>query len=219
VILYLYAIVDGLDSVEGRRGAASEPLQLLTLESLTTVAGELPATLPLDRAALLAQDRVVCELHAQATALLPMRFGAGFADQADVARALKTLAPALHKALEQVRGREQMTVRVLGTGRLERSAISGPPRSSETTGTEYLQGRAARAVPAEVAPLLKAVERLQRATRVEAGTAAGVIATMYQLIERGSSDEYREVVRAAAAALTVSVRISGPSPCYAFATT
>jgi hypothetical protein len=107
-----------------------------------------------------------------------------------------------------------MTVRVL-----ERTGVTGAMGATGATGTEYLLARAARAVPAEVAPLLSALERLQRATRVEAGATPGVIATVYQLVDRGSSDEYHEVVRAAAAASSVSVRVSGPSPCYAFAAT
>ncbi len=68
----------------------------------------------------------------------------------------------------------------------------------------------------EVEPLLKALEHLQRASRIEPGKTAGLIATVYHLIDRGSSEEYRRVVESAAGGWELSVRISGPSPCYAF---
>src|SRR5262245_11789215 len=111
-MLYLYAIVDGLDSVEGRRGAAAEPLELLTFGHLTVVAGTLSDPLTLDRATLAAQDRVVRELHSRATALLPMRFGAAFPSATAAARAIDLKAAALGDALARVRGCEQMTLRV-----------------------------------------------------------------------------------------------------------
>jgi Gas vesicle synthesis protein GvpL/GvpF len=73
-------------------------------------------------------------------------------------------------------------------------------------------------MPSEIEPLLKALRTLQRATRVEPGTTDGVIATVYQLIDRGRSAEYGEIAAAAAGELQgLAVRISGPGPCYAFA--
>lgn len=214
LILYLYAIVDGLESVGGRRGAAAEPLRLLTCEALTAVVGTLAAMPALDQAALEAQDRVVRTLHADAEALLPMRFGAAFPDEAAIARALKTKAPALGEALALVRTREQMTLRILGA--------PGPPSRPEAatarSGTQYLQQRAAAATPSDIVPLLAALGTLQHGTRVEPGRTPGVIATVYQLIDRGRSAEYRDIAAAAAGELRgLSVRISGPSPCYAFA--
>jgi hypothetical protein len=81
-----------------------------------------------------------------------------------------------------------------------------------------LVGRAAAAVPGAIAPLLDALKPLPRTTRVEASKTTGVIATVYQLIDRGSSAEYLTRAHDAARALPhLSVRISGPGPCYAFA--
>jgi hypothetical protein len=52
---------------------------------------------------------------------------------------------------------------------------------------------------------------------VEPGKAPGVIATVYQLIDRGTSAQYEDAVKAAAGAMPeLSIRVSGPAPCYAF---
>jgi hypothetical protein len=85
-------------------------------------------------------------------------------------------------------------------------------------GARYLAERAARTTPPEIAPLLRALKPIQRATRVEAGRHSGVVATVYHLIDRGTDGTYRDAVASAAADLpTLIVRVTGPSPCYAFA--
>jgi hypothetical protein len=73
-------------------------------------------------------------------------------------------------------------------------------------------------VPPAIAPLLDALKPFQRVTRVERGRHAGVVATVYQLIDKGTADAYRRAAADAAATLpAVTVRISGPAPAYAFA--
>jgi hypothetical protein len=79
--------------------------------------------------------------------------------------------------------------------------------------------RNALPTPREVAPLMTAVGDLQRATRIDRGRHPGVVATVYQLVDRGSSDQYRQRVEmAAATSADLTVRVSGPAPAYAFAT-
>jgi hypothetical protein len=208
-MIYLYAIADGLRGVDDLRGVTGEPLSLLTLESLTVIAGDVRASPPLHATVLAEQDRVVRALHKQSAALLPMRFGTMYDSVDAAARAIKTRGPALRDALACVNACDQMTLRILGKSVVEARAAS--------SGTEYLRNRAALATPSAIAPLIDALKPLQRATRIEASTTAGVIATAYQLIDRGSSDRYVERVQAVAKELTdLTVRISGPSPCYAF---
>ena len=123
---------------------------------------------------------------------------------------------ALTRALKAVRGRVQMTIRVIapgdrtdeGKGHEERS-FSGVSR-----GRDYLTGKArvARAVPG-FAPIRRAVARWVRDERVE--HRAGV-SSVYHLIPRSSIDAYRRVVHATAAAAGVRLVISGPWPPYAF---
>lgn len=266
MILYLYALADGLDDVSGVTGVQNEELVLLQLPEAICVAGWMLHAPSLTRESLAAQDRVVRALHARAAALLPMRFGAAMPDAAAVERALHIQGTGLRARLTAVRGREQMTIRVLGArgargasgtsatgtgaasatsasgagaigaaggtlaGGLPAEAASGLPaeaavaaKAGDTAakaGTRYLQARAAMASPPELAPLLDALKPLQRATRVQASRHPGVIATVYQLVERGSGEQYRTAAEAAASQLHgITIRVSGPAPASAFATT
>ena len=142
-----------------------------------------------------------------------------------------------------VRGREQMTVRVLRTRTESASGASGAEgadgagaegagaesawgaesaegaAAQKGPGTRYLEKLAAKRAPPEVTRLLEAVRVLQRATRIETGRDPAVVATVYHLIDRGESDEYRRRLGPAVATLVnLTVRVSGPMPAYAFAT-
>lgn len=222
-MLYLYAIVDSVSTVDSLRGIAGEALQRLTCGALTVVAGDVPEAPRVERALLAAQDRLVRALHESADAVLPMRFGAVFPTVPEAARALGTREPALVEALARVRRREQMTLRILRRSADEDTAPAALARDAERrreaiSGFDYLQDRAAAARPAVMQPLIDAVHAMQRGMRVDTGKGAGVIATVYHLIDRGTSGDYRQRIEIAAAALpAVSVRTSGPSPCYAFA--
>jgi hypothetical protein len=72
-------------------------------------------------------------------------------------------------------------------------------------------------VPPAIAPLLAVLKPIARHTRVEPGKAPGIIATVYQLIDRGTSAEYERAAKAAADGMPeLSIRVTGPAPCYAF---
>ncbi|HUE89495.1 MAG TPA: GvpL/GvpF family gas vesicle protein [Vicinamibacterales bacterium] len=241
MILYLYAIAEGLEHVDDIRGAAGEPLKLLALEGLQVVTGEIDTAPRVDERSLSRQDEVVRRLQARAAALLPMRFGAAFASTADMQRALGLRAPTLRERLALVRGAEQMTARILAPAapRAPAStavslpasggrpaapaapgaagALGGAPAGAKG-GARYLRARAARAMPQEIVPLLDILKPLTRAARVEPGKAPAIIATVYLLIDRGTSAEFEAAVQTAAGAMPgLSIRITGPAPCYAFA--
>lgn len=224
--LYIYAITDdSLSDVSNLSGVGDEPLILVRAGRVLVAGGWLPQIPALDRANLSAQDRVVCELHARAGALLPMRFGTAVASEAELERKIESLDPGLRDCLELVKGREQMTLRVLratGTAKAARDADQRTSRTADEAdrgaGASYLEARRAAAVPSEITGLTSAVQPLQRATRIERGRVEGLVATVYQLIDRGSSDAYRAAIRQAAAAQpSLTVRLTGPSPPYAFA--
>ena len=85
-------------------------------------------------------------------------------------------------------------------------------------GSLYLRQRASALIPEEITQVIDPLRGLQSATRVEAGRTAGVVATVYQLIDRGTSEEYVRAVREIGLASPhLSIRVTGPSPCYAFA--
>ena len=203
-MIYLYAITDGVSDLTGVRGVDDEVLVLLTVAGVHVVAGEIRQAPTLSRDTLSRQDALVRALHDRAAALLPMRFGAAFPSLGDVERALALQEDGLLERLDRVRHREQMTLRVSGLG-----GGSSMPAGS---GAEYLRQRAR---PTEVAPLLDAAAALVRATHVEHSKSAGVI-SVYHLIDRGTSEEYRRVITSADDSAGMKVHVSGPSPCYAF---
>lgn len=226
MLFYLYALADALADVSGLTGLESAPLALLPVGEVTVVGAWLTQTPAVERANLITQDRVVRELHTRAAALLPMRFGTGKDDLDAAARAVEALG-SLRTRMNLVRGRDQMTIRVLAAlapaapvapATLAAPAASAAPAMDTGAGRRYLASRAAKAIPRELVPILDALGRLQRATRVEASRQAGLIGTVYQLVDRAAGDEYRRVAEDAAAKFpNLTVRISGPSPAYAFA--
>lgn len=172
-------------------------------------------------ARLRAHDAVVRRAAERAAALLPARFGQVAADL-DVLR--ERVAPrrdALARALELVRGRAQMTLRVFGAP--QPAAPEPPPHPTLGPGARYLAARRqaaarAREVP-EAAALLDALAGFVSAARVERPAAStGLLASVYHLVERGDAERYRERAEALAPSLAPRrVSVSGPWPPYAFA--
>lgn len=244
-MIYLYALADTVRAIEEVTGVAGEPLRLIAMGDIVAVAGECPSLPALTAQSLARQDRVVRELQARATALLPVRFGAGFPSDEAALQAVQARAAALRARLDLVRGREQMTLWVLSRvtpvteaeararqtvtrapsgeagGKSPSRAAAPQPHERRAGGAAYLAARAARARPPEIVPLLEALGPLTRSTRIEPGRTPGVVATVYHLIERGSSDAYRariaEMQSRSARLSALVIRIAGPSPCYAFA--
>jgi hypothetical protein len=162
---------------------------------------------------------------AHTPAILPVRFGTGMADLGEVVFVLRSRQDTLRRRLRAVRGRAQMTLRVV----LERSDKSGSdagdnpspgsdPSDEATQGTQYLQLRAitaarAREIPG-FAPIRAAVKRWVKDERVE--KRAGV-ATVNHLVPRSSVSAYRSAVEHAAQRAGLRVIVAGPFPPYAFA--
>ena len=212
-MLYLYAIAAELGDVADLTGVQGEALTLISLERALLVAGEVDASPAIDAAALTAQDALVRQLHERAAALLPMRFGSTASTQEDARRALTAL-PQFLERLAAVRGAEQMIVRVLGEPSPRSTAI---PRDG--SGARYLEARAeARRAAPELLAIAAAGQPLQRNVRIEPAEEPGMIGSVYHLIDRGRADQYRVLIEDAARLMDhVRVRVSGPSPAYAFA--
>ena len=229
--LYLYAIAEGIDDFAGLKGLAEEPLTVIPVGTASVVGGWMADVPAVSRETLVNQDALVRTLHAHAAALLPMRFGSSVADVDALVRLVDPLAAQVGKQCALVRGREQMTVRVIrtrtegadgaeGADSAEGAAALGAwgAKGAVGAGARYLAGRAAKQTPPEIVPLLEALRDLQRATRVDASRHQNVVGSIYQLIDRGLADQYRQRVTSAATALPdLNVRVSGPAPPYAFA--
>jgi hypothetical protein len=225
--LYLYGIVGAEPVGDLGEGLAGEPLRLIGNGPVRAIAGcpaESPKPVP---SALAAHDAVVRRLAEQISALLPARFGQTLPDEQALTEWLAAHSPELAEALVQVAGCVQMTLRVYGER--ETSFVEAPSEPpSGGPGTRYLEQRRREtewehSLP-EIAPLREALRPLLKAERIErpvSPIASGRLrATAYDLIARGTSDDYARIV--AATSLDCQrdgwhVSASGPWPPYAFA--
>jgi Gas vesicle synthesis protein GvpL/GvpF len=197
--LNVYALVDEPPAA-GIRGALGEPVRAVRAGPLFALAGEVDEAPGVTAEAVRAHDAAVRRLAEACPALLPVRFGS----IAHAGLDFSGREAELLEALELVRGREQMTLRVYGE----------PEPADRGTGTAYLESlRRSRALPA-LDPLRTALGALVRAERTEPH-GGPLIASVYHLIDRGSAPEYLRTV--AGVALPVRVAPTGPWPAWSFA--
>lgn len=218
--VYVYAITDGVGDVSDLHGLHDEPLRTVTVGPLVIVIGHAVERVSPTRELLAAQDRIVRLLHARAQALLPVRFAAVVPDVDALCKHAAFKDTRLIAALRNVRGRDQMTLWLLKKGvhhAIEETPVGLAPKSS--AGRQYLKQRAeAQAIGPEAQTLSAALRSIVHDQRIERGKVTGVVASLYHLIERTSGPTYRRaVVKAAAELPGVAIRVSGPSPAYAFA--
>ncbi len=201
----LYAIVLRPPEAVGARG---EKLRALDCGGFFALAGDPPG--PLSVEALRAHEAAVRRIAEATEACLPARFGAASNDDETLRRELTQRAPELLEALALVRGREQMTLRVHGPG------APAPLIASAGSGTRYLEERRrARKLP-ELDPLRTALAALVRAERTERHSEPGLLASVYHLIDKGSSAEYARIADKTRLE-GLRVLVSGPWPAWSFA--
>jgi hypothetical protein len=200
----LYAVA--LGAPRQARGAQGEPVRIVCRGGLEAVCGE-PSP-PLSAEALRAHEAAVRRIADEAQACLPARFGAGAADEQAVLEALAAREQELLQALELVRGREQMNLRVHGAAAAV-PAEGGP-------GRRYLEERRRATRLPELDPLRSSLSAVIRAERVERHEEAGLIASVYHLIDRGASADYRRAVESTVLD-GLRLSLSGPWPPWSFA--
>jgi len=203
-VIGLYAIAQGAPA--GSIGAAGEPLRVLELPGMELVCGD-PAP-PLSADALRAHEAAVRRIADRSQACLPARFGAGAGSDDELRALVEARAALLLEALGLVRGREQMTLRVLG------STARAP--SGAGPGTRYLEERRRASTLPELDPLRSALSGLVRAEQVEPHEQPGLLASVYHLIDRGAADGYRRRVESSALE-GLRLTVSGPWPAWSFA--
>jgi hypothetical protein len=176
---------------------------------------ERPAERPtVSEAALRAQHDIVIQISASVDDVLPVRFGA-YVEEEELGQLVAIRREVIERALDLVRGRVQMTVRIRG--------LQSPPDRAATsraivvgTGTAYLEARRAAAVrpltPAAMT-VAAAVRHLAVSESVDT-EAAGASTAMYHLIDKPAVKEYKDALSPLqSSALTVT----GPWPPFAFA--
>ena len=203
----LYAIV--LRAPQGALGAKGERLRALDCGGFCALVGDPPPLLSAE--ALRAHEAAVRRIAEATDACLPARFGAASADDGALEKELGARAAELAEALQLVRGREQMTLRVHGPG-----APAPLLASAGGSGTRYLEERRrARKLP-ELDPLRGALSPLIRAERVERHSEPGLLASVYHLIDRGQAPGYTRLAEAVKLE-GLRVLVSGPWPPWSFA--
>src|SRR5687768_13585969 len=110
--LYVYALTGTaiVPFVSGGRR-----LRSVDLDGVYAVTARMDAAPAVSEQALRQQHEAVIRIAARSDAVLPARFGS-FVDLDELRRVVAVRRDAIDQALELVRGREQMTVRLFGPG-------------------------------------------------------------------------------------------------------
>jgi hypothetical protein len=198
-VIALYAIALG--------PAAAEGLRTLPCGELTLLVGDAPPDLSAE--ALRAHDSILRSIAEHNDPCLPARFGAAAQDEEALLREMTQRTPELLDALELVRGREQMTLRVQGPASQKLPAKGGP-------GRRWLEERRRTLRIPELDPVRVALLGIERAERVERHEAPELLASVYHLIDRGMAPEYRAAV-ARTPVEGLQIAVSGPWPAWSFA--
>jgi hypothetical protein len=183
------AHVHGLDAVVGEPGDGDDRVQ-----------------------SAIAHGRIVEELREAADAVLPVRLGEDFPDEAALAAAVEPRASALRARLEDVRGCVEVAVRVVGD-----VASQGVEARD---GASYMR---AQLVPLQVRDALEKtlhapLERRAKATRIAPFGAPPVLLESSYLLSEGAVDDFaRTAVELASAWPRLSVTCTGPWAPYSFA--
>jgi hypothetical protein len=220
--LYLYAVLRQEPRGALGHGLGDEPLRLVRCGSLVAVAGSVDKAPPIDAASLRGHDRTLRRLADLVDAVLPVRFCTVVEDEVALADLLAPRGAELGEALELVAGREQMTLRLYGERPLTDTEPPRPAAADGGPGTRYLterlrQERRLDATP-EVAALRRALGALVVDERVERHDTPPLLASLYHLVERGTSPRYLAALAAVKGELgDLAARPSGPWPPYAFA--
>ncbi|HEY6361346.1 MAG TPA: GvpL/GvpF family gas vesicle protein [Vicinamibacterales bacterium] len=209
-------------------GIGGERLSAITVGRVAAIAGELARPPRPSETALRGYDRVLRSLSERLPAVIPVRFGTCVADLDELTMILRARQETFRSSLRAVRGRVQMTVRVVpgsgirDPGSEERSPTADrgsrvPGPGSHVTGVAYMRARATalgreREIPG-FDPVRQAVRRWVRDERVER---RGRVASVYHLVPRGSAQAYRRALERSAPATGIRVMVSGPWPPYAF---
>jgi hypothetical protein len=230
VIICVYALASPPPARLRLAGVAGERLRVIAISRIAAVVGEVRRAPAPSVRNLRRHAAVVEAIAGRVPAILPARFGTTVVDPEELRFILTSRAATLRRRLRAVRGRCQMTIRLLAPSESEsddaplasRSTVTGRTRlrvaSGTTQGTQYLRRRmameaSARAIPG-FEPIRGAVRRFVKDERVE--RRAGIV-TVNHLISRASAPRYTAAVERAAAEQHLRLMVSGPLAPYAFA--
>jgi gas vesicle protein GvpL/GvpF len=162
--------------------------------------------------ALRAQHDIVMQICTSVDDVLPARFGA-YVEQGELTQLLAMRREVIQRALDLVRGRVQMTVRIR-----EPHGTNDPqaPTVAAASGTAYLEARRAAAagpLSPTAATAAAAVRHLAVSERLDKGTARTPMA-IYHLIDKQKVEDY---TAALSLLRSSAITVTGPWPPFAFA--
>jgi hypothetical protein len=216
-VVNVYAIVraGGPASIRTRSGHRLAQLRCGPIAAVVREVTRPPAT---SASRLRLYEQHMRELTERFPALLPARF-ATVMPADELMLVLTTRRRDFQRALSHVRGKSQMTVRIVKRN-AKRTRPPGPAavrRDAAMSGRDYLRARArdaaARRMVPGFEPVRAAVARWIRDERVEHRDG---VSTIYHLVPRASSARYRHALQAATAAADLPAIVTGPWPPYAF---
>jgi gas vesicle protein GvpL/GvpF len=208
-VIRVYAFVADLERLPEVRGVDGRPLDRHVLGDVSTVISRHDALAAGDpRADAVAHGLVVEALAALAPAVVPVRFGETFADDAALAAVLRERLDGIRKALERVRGCVEIGVRVAGAT-LPRSALAA------STGTGYMRERLARLAEHD-AITHELHERLDELSRASVRATRAEFEATYLLERARVADAQDAVARFAASHPELTVVSTGPWAPYSF---
>ena len=193
-----------------------ERLEVIRAGNVSAVVGRFSRPLSQTATNLLAYHDAIERLSGVMPAVLPVRFGTTFQSETEIIALLRARAAAFRMVLGRVRGRVQMTVRLLPGEDQPPKADERPSAADRSSGAAYLRARARAARRLATWPpcveLARVVRRWIRAEVIE--ERHGVV-SVYHLIPRRAPAQYRRAVKDGVSGLRVQV--TGPFAPFAFA--
>jgi len=212
-MIHLYGVVEELDELPAVSGVDAGPLERHRIDGLELVVSRTPLERnDVTQEAVLSHANVVEELMARSGAVLPARFGRAFADEQELAEAVRTKAPELAHGLRLVRGCVEFGLRVLGAG-------AAKSASSEPSGRDYMRAKLAeeRARRRLAEELHEPLARLSRASTRFGGASPDLLQAAYLVPRQDVAGFGDQVRRLEAAHVDLTIVCTGPWPPYTFA--
>jgi len=207
--LYVYALAGRSAAPFVAHGHRIEFVEFGDVHAAVERSGERPAV---SEAALRIQHEIVIRISASVEDALPVRFGARL-EEDELGQLVDMRRDVIQRALDLVRGRVQMTVRIRAEEATDRAAA---PTPAAATGTAYLEARraaAARPLTPMAMAVAAAVRHLAVSEKVD-GPTDRASTTLYHLIDKHRVDEYNDALSSLQSS---TLTVSGPWPAFAFA--
>ena len=170
MILCVYALAVSSRPVQRLTGMAGERLRAIPFDGVMAIVGDVRRRPVASTRNLRRYAAVVESIAARMPAVLPARFGTTFDDVAELTLVLRSRGATMRRRLRAVRGRTQMTIRLLGSDPSDESYRGQTP---EQVDSRYAVFAAAVGGPAYGARGTRACADSAGASTVREGRARG----------------------------------------------